>query len=134
MPSTQAVRRSTLKARAAETANRLTARKSGPPDTFQIRFDVRVTLRTALRDAKVKEKDIKDGWKPKDAGFDEGGWELVLTGFASSLRDSSTVYKSWKHKPRYTADTFPKALSAIEDHLSAEVAKVVAEPAASGAS
>lgn len=133
MPSTQAVRRSKLKARAAETANRLTGRKSGPPDMFQIRFDVRVTLRTAIRTAGVKEKDIKDAWKPKDAGFDEGGWELILTGFASDLRTSS-VYKSWKHKPRYTADTFPKALSAIEDHLSTEVAKLVAQPAASGAS
>lgn len=134
MSSTQVTRRSRLKARAVEAANRLTARKSGPPDDFQIRFDVRVTLRSALRDAKVKEKDIKDSWKPKDAGFDEGGWELVLTGFAASLRSTSVVYKPWKHTPRHAADTFPKALSAIEDHLSAEVARVVAKPAPSGAS
>lgn len=129
MASIQATRRAALTTCAIATANRLTGRKSGPPDMFQIRFDVRVTLRTAIRSAGVKEKDIKDAWKPKDAGFDEGGWELILTGFTSDLRTSS-VYKAYRHQPRYTVDTISKALSAIEDHLSAEVAKALAKTAA----
>lgn len=129
MASNKAMRRAALEARAMATAGRLTGRKSGPPDMFQIRFDVRVTLRTAIRAAGVKEKDIKDAWKPKDAGFDEGGWELILTGFASDLR-TITVYKPYRHQPRYTVDTIAKALSAIEDHLSAEVAKALAKTAA----
>lgn len=133
MASIQAMRRAALQARAIVTANRLTGRKRGPPDLFQIRFDVRVTLRTALRADGVKEKDIKDAWKPKDAGYDEGGWEVILAGFASDLRDLSSVYKGYRHQPRYTVDTISKALSAIEDHLSAEVAKAVAQTAAARA-
>ena len=128
MASTQANRRLALKARATETAERLTARKSGLPEDFQTRFDVRVTLRTAIRDAKVKEKDIKDGWKPKDAGFDVGGWEAILKDFTSDLRALSGVYKPFKHQSRFADDTNPKPLSEIEDYLSAKVAQAMIQP------
>jgi hypothetical protein len=124
MASKQVLRRVALKELAAEAAGRLTQRRNGPLDLFQIRFDVRVTLRFSIMAQEgLPHTSLKETWKPADAGLDGQGWAMILADFARDLRNLRSGYKPYAHQPRFTADTLSKPLSETDDYL---VAKVVA--------
>jgi hypothetical protein len=103
----------------------LTAPPESAPTDIEIRFDVYVSLRTALARAGVDPADIKDDWKPSDAGMDGGGWGMCLADFAVILRERGSSYGPYQHRPRFTEATRTKTLAKSELYLVEKVREAI---------
>ena len=99
----------------------LTAPRTSAPADFEIRFDVNIAIRAALKKRHVPGDQIKDTWKPSAAGFDVPAWGTTLVDFEELLQVGNPVYSRYNHQPAFASDTHAKALNKIEDYLFSKV-------------